>query len=621
MTTRKFLYGDSNGFHREQDPADDIALGGLAMSGAITMGSNQITGLSGGDAANEALAYGQTGASLSGLTVTDSALNMSSQQITNIADGTLAHHAVNKGQLDQAVITGGTLKELILHENQLDDDEGLLAAVALTMAANPVSGDSITLTDGTTTRTYSAASGGDVQYTIGATIADTMQNLATAIQNDGSSAWGAYFTTSLDSIDSDGVVVIIEDDNDGTVSEVYGVWGTQTNCKIVDFGGESQYNKKTLTDLPSSDPASTNFGLRRTQSSLSPGELHYTENDDSIYGWDSDGTQWSVLNGTSSIPDATSASGGGTKGKVTFDRDFGLSVTSGIAKIEVASSKGLGFDGNGDLQGIADTNAGMEITANGFAIDLAASLPALSFDGSGDLQVDVDTAAGLEKTASGVAIDLGVTNPALGFDGSGDLEVTVVSTGGIEKAASGLQIKIDSTPNATISTGAEGATVIGVPSLFEINGTAVGGNVTATNLTTLTDGSDASSLHTHGGTDEAKAIENAFTATEGLTLGDAVYIDSSGNAVSKAQASDDNKFETIGVAKTTVTATNPVDVVSHGPVDVLSGATAGDTYYVGASGGITSTTPAAGNWIVIVGWAMDANTLFVSPRILHKRFA
>ena len=618
MATRKFLYGDAIGYPREQDPADDIALGGLAMSGNVTMGTNQITGLTGGDSSNEALAYGQSGASLGGLSVTDNPLNMNSQQITNVADATLAHHAINKGQLDTAVIVGGSLKELVLHENQLSDTEGALAAVALTMAVNPASGDTITITDGTTTRTYGAGTGGDVQYTIGATVADSMTNLAAAIIGDGSAAWGAYFSTDLDAIDADGAVVIIEDDNDGTASEIYGTWATPANCQIVDFGGETQYNKKTTTNLPASDPASTNFGFRRTQSALSAGELHYTENNDVMYGWDSDAEQWNDMSGSLSIPDATSASGGGVKGKVTFDRDFGLSVTSGIAKISLATNKGLGMDGSGDLQGLADTAAGMEITSSGFAIDLAAN-KGIGFDGSGDLEGLADTAAGMEITSSGFAIDIGVTNPGVGFDGSGDLEAKVVTAGGIEKAATGLQIKIDDTPD-TLDVDGDGLKVVGVPSLFKINGSAVSANVTQVNLDALT-GGGSTALHSHAGSGEAQTITNAFTATEGVTLGDPVYIDDQGNAVSKALASNDSKYETVGVAKTTEIATASVDVVSFGPADVLSGATAGNRYYLAAAGGLSTSVAAAGNWVVLMGWAMDANTLFVMPRVMHKRFA
>ena len=618
MATRKFLYGGVNGYSREQDPADDIALGGLAMTGDITMATNQITGLTGGDASGEALAYGQTGASVSGLTVTTSALDMSSQQITNVADGTVSHHAVNLAQLQQAVITGGTIKELLLHESQLDNTEGVLAAAALTMAAQPVSGDTIILTDGTVTRTYGCVTGGDVQYALGATVADTMQNLATAITGDGTAVWGATFSTDLDSIDADGVVVIIEDDNDGTAPEIYGVWATQASCQIVDYTGETQYTKKTTDALPASDPAATNFGMRRTQASLAAGELHYVENNDTIYGWDDDADQWNQMSGSSSIPDATAASGGGIKGKITVDSDYGLAVNTGILTIDLATNRGLSF-ASGELQVAENTSAGIEVTASGIGIDLAATNPALGFDGSGDLQALADTTAGIEKTANGIAIDIASTNPGVGFDGSGDLEAKVVATGGIEKAAGGLQVKIDDTPD-TLDVDTDGLKVVGVPSLFKVGGTAVGANVTAPNLDTLT-GGGVTTLHSHAGSDEALRIENSYTAGENVTLGDPVYFDATNNQIAKADAGNDSKYEPIGIAKTTVTSTNPVEVVSLGPAAVLTGATAGARYYLNDTGGLTTTIPAGQKWVVVIGFAVNATTLFVMPRVLHKQFA
>lgn len=619
MATVKFLYGGVNGYPREQDPTDDIQLGGLSMSGGIDMNSQKITELGSATASGDALAYGQSGASLSGLSITDSALNMNSQQITNVADGTLSHHAVNKSQLDQAVINGGRIKEILVHENQLDDAEGVLAAATLTMANNPVAGDTVSITDGTTTRTYGATSGGDVQYTIGGTVAETMANLAAAIEGDASAIWGAAFTTDLDAIDADGCVVIIEDDNDGTVSRVYGTWATQADLQYVDYTGSTEYNSKTLGTMPTADPTTSNFGIRRTQASLLAGELHYVENDDIIYGWDDDANQWNSLSGNASISDATSAAGGGIKGKITADEDYGLSITTGILRIDVAADRGVGFDGSGNLEVKENTSAGIEVTSSGIGIDLAATTPALSFDGSGDLQVDVDTTAGLEKTASGVAIDIAATNPGIGFDGSGDLEAKVVATGGIEKAATGLQIKIDDTPD-TLDVDADGLKVVGVPALFKIDGTAVSANVTATNLDELT-GGGSTTLHSHAGAGEAQRVENAFTAGENLTAGDPVYLDATNNQVAKADAGDDAKYEVFGIAKTTVSSAASVEIVSQGPADVLSGATAGARYYLGDTGGLVTTIPVGQKWVVRIGWAVDADTLFVMPAVLHKQFA
>jgi len=615
---KKFLYGDDYGYLREQDPADGLELGGLALTGDISMDSNQIIGLSAASAAGEALAYGLPGASLSGLTVTDGPLHMSSQQVTNVADGTVSHNAVNLSQLEDAITLGRAWKELLLCARQTNNAQGILPAGVIYMAAQPVSGDTVTLTNGASTRTFGAGSGGDVQYTIGATVAATMQNLSDAIEADGT-AWVSDFDTSLESINADGVIYIIPFLSSGGESEIYGTWATQSNIQLVDYTGELDYTKKSSSNLPSSAPGATNFGFRRPAADLVPGEAHYVENADHIEAWDDDASVWNTVSGDASVSDATAASGGGVKGKITVDSDAGLSVVTGILSIDLATNKGLGFDGSNDLQGLADTTAGMEITSSGFAIDLAAD-KGLGFDGSGDLQGLADATAGMETTSSGFAIDIGATNPGLGFDGSGDLEIKAVSTGGVEKAAGGLQIKIDDTPD-TLDVDADGLKVVGVPTLFKIAGTAVGATVTAVNLDDLTDGSNADSLHSHAGVNEAKAVENTFTATEDVTIGDPVYFDTAGNAVSKALANNDSKYEAIGVAKATILATNDVDVVSIGPADVLAGATAGDRYYLAAAGGLTTTIPGAGNWVVVMGFAHDANTLMVMPRTLHKRVA
>jgi len=114
--------------------------------------------------------------------------------------------------------------------------------------------------------------------------------------------------------------------------------------------------------------------------------------------------------GSGSVPDATSGSGGGTKGKVTFDSDFGLSVTSGVAKIVLESST-----------------------------------PTLKFT-SGELGVKFSTTtSGLEATASGLSIDTEASNPTLQISGTNELGVKFDSTGGLATSVSGLIVQVDGT--------------------------------------------------------------------------------------------------------------------------------------------------------------------------------
>ena len=128
-------------------------------------------------------------------------------------------------------------------------------------------------------------------------------------------------------------------------------------------------------------------------------------------------------------------------------------------------------------------------------------------------------------------------------------------------------------------------------------------------------------MHTHAGTDEATRVENAFTAGENFALGDPVYFDATNNQVAKADAGDDSKYETVGVVKAITASGNPAEIISLGPADVLVGATAGTRYYLGDTGGLVTTIPVGQKWVVVVGFAVDADTLFVMPRVLHKQFA
>jgi len=319
---------------------------------------------------------------------------MGSQKLTGLADGTLATDAVNLGQLDSAVIAGGNVKEALLHEDQIDNAEGFLGAIALVMAAQPVSGDLITTDDGTTTRTYAAVAGGDVTYAIGGTAALTMQNLVDAINGDGSATVTAALTTDLLGI-APVVVVLTEKDNDlGTGHELYGVWTTQANIDVVDFTGELDYTKKTLTDMPAASPAGTNFGVRRTQAALTDGEMHFVLNNDVIYSWDDAANVWNVMSGSASIPDATGGSGGATKGKLTIDTDKGLSITAGVLSANIDA---VTIDFSGGAMQVTGVPANFEV--NGVAV--GATVTAANLD---DL-TDGSNADALHVHAGAVAIE------------------------------------------------------------------------------------------------------------------------------------------------------------------------------------------------------------------------
>ena len=501
MAVRKALFGNDteDAFPEEIAITDTMQLGGITLTGDIALsGGAKITGLTAGTAANDAVTF---------------------------------------AQLNTAVINGGSVKEAVLVDAQLNTAEGMLAAAAITFEGQPAAADTITITDGTTTRTYGATSGGDLQYTIGASVADSMTNFAAAVTADGSAAWGAEFTTALQAIDTDGVVVIVEDDNDGTVSRVYATWATAANIEHVDFDTKDDYTFKTKTQLDASDPTASNpnFGARTTQASLTDGEIHLSLATDTLFSWDDSADTWQTLSGAASVVTATGASGGGVLGKATFDTDTGLSVSTGIVTINLESDGGLQFDAS----------------------------------------------------------------------------------------AKGIEVKVADAN--TLATTASGLDVTGVPTLFKINGTAVGSTVTAANLDTVTDGSNADALHIHTAlaVTESQRLEEDLTVDAAVTAGDPVYWNTTADRVAKTTADNTNAFHSFGVVVTTeATPGNPTNVVTRGKAaGVIAAATAGDVYYLagGSGGGVSTTKPStSGERIVRVGYAINATDLWVDIEPIRR---
>lgn len=62
-----------------------------------------------------------------------------------------------------------------------------------------------------------------------------------------------------------------------------------------------------------------------------------------------------------------------------------------------------------------------------------------------------------------------------------------------------LNLSADVEVKSGFTLGCESGGMINLPSLFKVNGSAVGATVTASNFNTLTNGGDATSLHNHSG--------------------------------------------------------------------------------------------------------------------------
>ena len=204
---------------------------------------------------------------------------------------------------------------------------------------------------------------------------------------------------------------------------------------------------------------------------------------------------------------------------------------------------------------------------------------------------------GIDITGSVISVDL-ATNPGLQFTGA-QLDLFLNGT--------------------TLQKGATGLSVLGLPSLFEVNGVAVGATVTAPNFDTLTDGSNADSLHTHIA---PARVQAELTANAGITAGDPVEWGGSNDEIQKCQANTTALIDVIGISEDTVTAGNPATVVRVGiATSVTTGATVGDRYYLDSTGGIVNSTAglASGDHIVFVGTAVNATDIEIHPQYIGRK--
>jgi len=149
------------------------------------------------------------------------------------------------------------------------------------------------------------------------------------------------------------------------------------------------------------------------------------------------GTGWVPFTGPNSIPDATGASGGGIKGKATFDTDKGLAVAAGVvtAKLEAAGTGtgGLAFNGSGAFKINANAAGGLELTSSGLGanvdgttigINLSNELYAL---GSPEAQrVSYDFTAGAGGITAKYPVYVSADDTVLMCDASSDSKVKVL---------------------------------------------------------------------------------------------------------------------------------------------------------------------------------------------------
>jgi len=159
------------------------------------------------------------------------------------------------------------------------------------------------------------------------------------------------------------------------------------------------------------------------------------------------------------IPDATSANGGGVKGKATFDDLKGLHVTAGIAEVKIDGST-VTFNGSGQLQSAASTPTATSAPGGGTqgkvtadenkGLKIVAGIMEVFNDPNGGLQssptghaVKPDPTGGLQTAAAGASVKPDPAG-ALATSGAG-LAAVVDGTRGMQILANKLAAKVDGT--------------------------------------------------------------------------------------------------------------------------------------------------------------------------------
>ena len=230
---------------------------------------------------------------------------------------------------------------------------------------------------------------------------------------------------------------------------------------------------------------------------------------------------------------------------------------------------------------------------------------------------------GIQVNADSIEVDLTVTNPGLELVGTSPdktLQVQADGAHGIIRGASGVEIEIDDTPD-TLDVDADGLKVVGLPSLFKINDTAVGATVTAPNLDTLTDGSTNVTLHTHApptSVEEATRVEDTHENQAAVTTGYAVRWGTVNNQIQHADNSTAAGARSIGVARVGgAISPGTSEVVKHGvALGVLTPHTdtfaVNDEAFLGASGALRlyANVPKPGR-VIRMGYAKNAADLDV----------
>jgi hypothetical protein len=266
---------------------------------------------------------------------------------------------------------------------------------------------------------------------------------------------------------------------------------------------------------------------------------------------------------------------------VDFDQD--AEVTAGAFTFATEGSA------NGDKGFVLVTNDPITVDTTALQFSQFSSTTAFTFDAGlsesgGAINVELDTAADAQSAGSGGG------SSGLEFDAAGaagKLRARVGATGAINRGADGLILELDPLANTAGSNPTDATT--------------------ATGLKTV----------------RAPKTEENYIANEAFAVGDPVaWAAGVNDKLAKGRADTDAKSRIMGIARTASTALNDTaGIVSEGvATGVLTGATAGDPFYLQDTGGVgTFAAVTSGKRVIRLGFAKNATDLFVDIADLGKK--
>lgn len=231
------------------------------------------------------------------------------------ATATTDDEAVSFAQLKSMVVQGRIWREALLVPEQLLNGasggilQAELAYVAATLSTTPA--DTFTISDGTTTETWTAVAGAPAafQFTAGVSAAADQTALVAAINND-STLWSAVETSGLDDYFAGTptaqfvVYRTATVDPATTADRLYGTLFSATSIKVCEFASLLQdYTSAAATesDLPAADPSAKRFGMGRQFANLISVETHLAVEDNSQWTWDEDDDLWQLTGGVGAV--------------------------------------------------------------------------------------------------------------------------------------------------------------------------------------------------------------------------------------------------------------------------------------------------------------------------------